>query len=252
MSSLSEAARLEYYLQIRGSLPEPLEPTEAHRESRLATAVEAFMALRPGNAYEALLAMQIVVCGAHAISSLRDASLNHADFNKAAIARNQAASMLREARAARRILAQEQKQRRAIEAVAATQLAATYVGSQRVAAQRVAPQPAPQPIAQPAAPSASAEPQATPPLHRVPAASNPAQPAPTPEAIAQAEAFTLDNVLAAAQIREDGGVTPQNKPLFRGVALPTDPAVMEALIRGSSPILDALNGLNQDLLNDAA
>ena len=255
MSHLSDAARLEYYVTIGASLPLPAEPTEAHRESRLGTAIEAFNALRPANAYEAMLGVQIVVAGAHAIECLRCATLCHDDFNKVAICRNQAAAMMREARAAKRILAQEQKLRLSIEAVAAAEWAQQSAST--------APQPAvpwtasPHPV--PAADFAPAPGlQAAAPLHLVAAGatSPPAQaetaPLPSPDAIAQAEAFTLENIMAAAQLREDGGVTPQNQVLFRGVALPTDPAVMDALIRGTSPILDALNGLNQELLDVAA
>jgi hypothetical protein len=206
-----------------------------------------------------MLAVEIVICGAHALECLREAAQSPNDFNKTVFCRDQAARMMREARAAKRVLAQEQKQRLGIEAVAATHLAypAASVPPQHAAAQAASPYPA-----------ASAEPtqvptpdhQAVPPLHLVPATANaasqpgPADTAPQPstEAIAQAEAFTLDNLIAAAQIREDGGVTPQNQILFRGVTLPTDRAVMDALVRGSSPILDALTGLNQELLDVAA
>jgi hypothetical protein len=253
MSHLSEAARLEYYIMIGASLPAPVEATEAHRESRLGTAVEAFNALRPANAYEALLAAQIVVCGVHAMDCLRDASSNHDDFNKSAVCRNQAASMMREARAARRILAQEQKQRLGIEAVFGAQHAQQAVSlPPQPGAPRAASLP-PVPAAEPAPMTAPQHP-AAPPLHLVATGDATAQPAmadaapaPSPEAIALAEAFTIDHLIAAAQIREDGGVTPQNQALFRGVALPADPAVMDALVRGRSPILDALNGLNQEL-----
>jgi len=255
MSQLSEAARLEYCVTIGISLPLPSEPTEARRASCLATAIEAFDALRPGNAYEAMLAVQIVVCGAHAVDCLHQAGEHHDDFNKMGICRNQAACMLREARAAKRILAQEQRLRLATEAVAAThwRQPAASVPAQRP---RAASMPAGAAVEQ--APGAAAEHPTVLPRQAVAGgASPPPAPAgaaspPTPDAIAQAESFALDHVLAAAQIREDRGVTPQNQALFRGVKLPADPAVMEALVRGSSPILDALDGLNQELLADAA
>jgi len=256
MSHLSQAARTEYYLTIGATLPPPAEPTEAHRESRFATAVEAFNALNPGNAYEALLAVQIVVCGAHALACLHHASQHHDDFNKSAICRNQAAAMMREARAAKRILSQEQKQRLGIETVAAAHHAhqAAFVPPQQAAPRAATPYPLPA-----TEPAPIPQQDALPPLHLVAAdapapqaAQEDAAPPPSPEAIAQAETFTLDNIIAAAQLREDGGVTPQNQVLFRGVPLPTDPAVMDALVRGSSTILDALDGLNQELLDVAA
>ena len=248
MSHLSDAARLEYYLAIGAALPPPVEATDAHRESRLGTAIEAFNALRPGNAYEALLAVEIVLCGAHAIDCLRFAGLHQDDFNKTGICRNQAASMLREARAAKRILAQEQKLRLGTAAMPATSWSPP---SETVPAQPAAPHAASLPSVPAADPAAETTPahETAAPLHLV-TEDAPAQP--TPDAIAQAEAFTLDNVIAAAQIREDGGVTPHNQILFRGVELPADPAVIDALARGSSPILDALDGLNAELLDVAA
>ena len=57
--------------RTRLSLPPPVLDEPEDRERRLAAAVETFEALRPGDAYEARLAVRIVVCGAHAIDSLR-------------------------------------------------------------------------------------------------------------------------------------------------------------------------------------
>ena len=243
MSRLSEAARLEYHLQIGESLPRSVEPTDAHRASRLASAIEAFNDLRPGNAYEALLAVQIVVCAAHALDCLHDASQYSDDFSKAGSSRKQAASMMREARAAKRILSQEQKQRLAIETVAVThQVRPAAPGPAQPTA---LPCPGAEPLQAPAP-----DHQPVPPPHLVATAETTLQP--SPEAIAGAEAFTIANILAAAQIREDRGVTPQNQALFHGVLLPIDPAVMDALVRGRSPILDALDGLNQEMLDAAA
>lgn len=251
MPHLTDAARLEYYLAIGAALPPPAEPTEASRQSRYCTAVEAFNALCPTNAYEALLAVQIVVCGVHAIDCLRCAGLHPDDFGKTATCRNQAAAMLREARAAKRILAQEQKQRLSFEAMAAAEWARQSAAAPRQA-EPVLPAAPRAEDHQPAAPLHLVATTAASPRAQAESAPPPSPEAIAPEAIAKAEAFALDNVIAAAQIREDGGVTPANQALFRGVALPTDPAVMDALIRGGSQILDALNGLNQDLLDIAA
>ena len=65
MSALSTAARDEYYAELANSLPTPVIHTRENCDRRLATAVEAFEALRPADAYEARLAVRIVLCGAH-------------------------------------------------------------------------------------------------------------------------------------------------------------------------------------------
>ncbi|HWE94095.1 MAG TPA: hypothetical protein VG269_09045, partial [Tepidisphaeraceae bacterium] len=117
MSALSTTARHEYYAELGNSLPPPVLATPEYRQRRLTTAVEAFEALRPGDAYEARLAAQIVLTGAHAAESLREAGVHHENFAKSSRCRAQAASMMREERAAKRMLAQEQKVRLATEAV---------------------------------------------------------------------------------------------------------------------------------------
>jgi hypothetical protein len=218
MSALSTTARHEYYAELGNSLPPPVLATPEIRERRLTTAVETFNALRPGDAYEARLAVQVVLCGAHAAESLREAGVHRENFTKSSRCRAQAASMMREERAAKRMLAQEQKVRLAMEAVAST------------------------PKTQPAATAAAS--QAAPP---------PAQAAPpSPQAIASAETFAQKNRVAAAQIRHDRGVTPRNKTHLRHVALPTDPAVIDALVRGTSPVLILLDDVSGETLDAAA
>ena len=77
-------------------------------------------------------------------------------------------------------------------------------------------------------------------------------PLPSPKAIAKAEAFAQKNMAAAAQIRHDRGVTPQSKAHFRNVTLPTDPAVIDALVRGTSDVLTVLDELGGETLDVAA
>ena len=67
MSVLSPAARHEYYVEIGNGMPPPVVACDKDREIRITTAIEAFDVLRPGDAYEGLLAVQIVLAGAHAI-----------------------------------------------------------------------------------------------------------------------------------------------------------------------------------------
>ncbi len=233
MPSLSAVARHEYYTELGNSLPPPMTDTPEYRQRRLTTAVEAFEALRPGDAYEASLAVRIVLAGGHAVETLREAGVYREDFAKRTSCRAQAASMMREERAAKRMLAQEQKLRLATEAVAGA------VPEQPALASVPPPQAEP-----PAAPPPIQA--ATPPPPLVPA------PPPSPEAIAKAEAFVDEDVMAAAQIRHDRGVTPQNKARFRHLTLPTDPAVIDALVRGASDLLTMLDDLGGETLNAAA
>jgi hypothetical protein len=77
-------------------------------------------------------------------------------------------------------------------------------------------------------------------------------PPPSPEAIAKAEAFAEYALDAAAQIRHDGGVTPQNTACFHEVTFPADPAVIDALARGTSELLIMLDDLGSEDLDEAA
>jgi hypothetical protein len=260
MSVLSAMAQLEYYVELGNALPPPVDPTPEYRQRRLATAVETFKALRPGDAFEARLAVRIVACGAHAMDALREAGLCRDDFPKMTRCRAQAALMMRHENTAMRTLAQRQRMRLAAEAVAGS------------APAHPAPAPAPQPQAEseaaplpvqaaaPASPAvslAAPAPAAVPP--RRPAAKDPAaQPAaakfpppPSPEAIAKAEAYVQENIVAAAQIRYDRGVTPRNTAYFRHLTLPSDPALIDALVRGISPVLTALDEVGGEDLETA-
>jgi hypothetical protein len=242
MSALSTTARHEYYVELGNGLPPPVDPTHEYRMRRLTTAVETFNALRPGDAYEARLAVQIVLAGAHAADSLRLAGLYRDDFSKMMRCRAQAAGMMREVRAASRMLAQEQKVRLAAEAVAGTAAEHPAAPSAPLPepqatpapAKATAPQPAPAPAGAPSRPAAA---QAAP---------------PSPEAIAQAEAFMQQHSVAAAQIRHDGGVTPQNRAYYRHVPFPSDPAVIDALVSGTSDLLSVLDDVGGEDLEDAA
>jgi hypothetical protein len=256
MSALSTTARHEYYAELGNALPPPVQDKPEYRQRRITTAVEAFEALRPGDAYEARLAVQIVLTGAHAADSLREAGVHREDFAKSSHCHAHAASMMRQERATRRMLAQEQKVRLAVEAVAGTapaQQAAAAAPSQ------AAPPPvqpaAAAPQRAPAAPPIAAPVPAGAPLRAAAARSAPppvqagSAPPPSPQAIANAEAFAHKNLVAAAQIRHDRGVTPRNKAYLRHVTLPTDPAVIDALVCGTSDVLtvlDEVGGLDLD------
>jgi hypothetical protein len=114
------------------------------------------------------------------------------------------------------------------------------------AAAAVAPPPAPVPapaVARPRPAASHVAPQ--------PAAAESAPP-PSPEAIAKAEAFVREEGVAAAQIRHDRGVTPRNKAYFRHVTLPTDPALIDALVRGTTDLLTLLDEVGGEDLEAAA
>jgi hypothetical protein len=287
MALLSRTALNEYYVQIGNGLPPPVNPTPELRQRRFTTAVETFNDLRPGTAYEALLAVKVVLCGAHGIDALREAGVYREDFAKMTRCRAQASSMMREERAAKRKLEQEQKVRLAVEAVAGSARVQPAIAS--APPQQAEPQAAPPPVeaATPAprmapvdarvdaaldaaseAPAtlavdapetgAGAAPPATPP-HR-PAEGMPApQPAgeksappPSPEAIAKAETYAAENIVAAAQIRFDRGVTPLNTAYLRHLTLPTDPELIDALVRGTSTVLSVLDEIGGEDLENAA
>jgi hypothetical protein len=253
MPSLSAVARHEYYTELGNALPPPITDTPEYRQRRLTTAVEAFEALHPSDAYEAL-AVRIVLAGAHAVETLREAGVYREDFAKRKSCRAQAASMMREERAAKRMLAQEQKLRPATEAVAGPASAQPALASGPPP--RAEPQAAPPPVqaAAPLPPHVLAPPPVAAPTHappHLPVQAGSAPP-PSPEAIARAEAFVDEDVVAAAQIRHDRGVTPQLKARFRHLTLPSDPAVIDALVRGTSDVLTVLDEVAGETLNVAA
>ena len=268
MRFLSDEARDQCYSDIGRALPPPVVNTEEQRRCRTCTAIEAFNDLQPANAYEAHLAVTIVLCSAHAVDSLREAGVYQDDFVKMTRCRAQAASMLREARAAKRILVQEQKHWAMLEVAADAARTRLASSAPPQPAFRTAPPAAPAtappvPASAPPVPASAPEPapapeqSPVPPLHLVATEASPprtqaeAAPAPSLEAITRAEAFVHDNILAAAQIRHERGISPQCKAAF-GRALPADAAVIDALVRGRSDLLVALDGLHDELLDAAA
>ena len=74
---------------------------------------------------------------------------------------------------------------------------------------------------------------------------------PSAKAIEKAERFASAHVEVAVRIRHDRGVTPQCRALFRGVTLPADPAVIDALVRGTSTLLTLMDGFGVEELDAA-
>ena len=99
MSALSAIAKYEFYVELGNSMPPPVLDKLEYRERRLTTVIETFEALHPGDAYEARLAVKVVLCGVHVVECLRLAGVYREDFAKATRCRAQAASLMREERA---------------------------------------------------------------------------------------------------------------------------------------------------------
>ena len=235
MSALSANSRSEYYCELADSLPPPVNNTPERHDRRMHAALEAFNDLQPGNADEGRLAVQIVLCGAHAVECLREAGLHHDDYSKLSRCRAQAASLSREARAARRILAQEQKLRLAVEAVASSTPAQPAPPPPPV--QPAPPEPAPAPLQAAAAPA--------------PLPANAAAAPPALQALTEAAAFELAHPLAAARIRNDRGITPASEAYFPDLGFPADPAAIDALLRGPGEVLNLLEDADDEMLDEA-
>jgi hypothetical protein len=267
MPYLSSLARDEYYCELRNNMPRTIPETEDAEARRTATAIAAFNALSPIDAYEGRLAVQIVLCGAHAAEALQEACVYQQDFAKRTRCRAQASSLMREGRGAERVLTQTQKHRLLNMRVAeAMRLAETPRPTGAQPAEQYAPPPPIQPAAAPPQPGPAPVPPAMPPL-RVAAGEEAARPAEakaarpaeakaapmlSAEAMALAEAFAQKQIVAAAQIRHDGGVTPRNQAYFRTVTFPSDPAVIDALVRGDTELLTVLDEVGAEALDEAA
>ena len=235
MFALSDTTRRQCYLDLGSALPPPPPAldTQEERERRFAAAIEEFTVLDPANAYEAELVVRIVVCGAYAIECLRQSGRRGEDDPKAPRCRAQAVSMFREARAAHRMLTQERKGR--LPSAQRTEGRADQLQPMAV------PATGPQPDDVPATATVAAASASQPPQEPAAPLAAPALPPPSPEALAKADDFARSHRCVAEQIRRDGRITPRSKVRFRAVARLTDPAVVDALIRGRSDVLCSLD-----------
>lgn len=75
MPALSRYARHDYHFERGSALPRPVNHAHENHARRLNMAVDAFESLRPGDASEARLAVQIMVCSARAAASPRRAGV---------------------------------------------------------------------------------------------------------------------------------------------------------------------------------
>ena len=218
LPNLPPSIAREVLANLCATLPPPLTETEEARVSRDVAAMAAVAALRPGDAFEALLAVEVVIANAYAGDCLRLAIEHRDDFTKTLRCRAQACAMMRQVQRTLRTLQQMQAAR-------LTAIPAAAPG----ASQQPRPT-APGPDATPAARDSAAPPD----------------PAPQSDALAQADAFAAKHPVYAAQIRVDRRLRPENTARIDPADLPSDPAVIEALFHGTSPTMGVLDEIGGD------
>jgi hypothetical protein len=248
---LSLTARHHYYNDLGKALP--LAKCYEEHERRQVTAIEAFEALHPGDAWEASLAVQAVLAAVHAGDCMQEAKRHQDDFSKAARCKAQFASLMREMRANRRMLMQEQKMRHGVERVAGGAAAVLLPPpavpltppAERPSARPSWTEPSSAELEQAAAgpPRHAAKPPSPP--RAAGALSRPSPGAIAPAVLAAARVFMRQHRVAAARIRADRGITQKCRKQWEAV-LPADPAVIEALVRSPRKLL-----LAQDAANEA-
>jgi len=219
----SRAILADLYVQLPKSADEP----EAAIAARARKGLDAVIALRPDDAFEARLATRIVAMDAHAADALAAASLAAGDPDKLRQCRAQAASMARQSDSALRTLRRMQAERdKAYNAMhpAAMERAGYWFKEAAAPAPARAPVPAPSPEPDPrprSAPAGAAEPVRTP-------------------AVIDADAKLYEALYPqrVTRICAAGGLPPD---LDFG---PPEPEIVEALLRraGVSPRATRLNG----------
>jgi hypothetical protein len=221
---------------LRGAMPPPVTKSPEDLVRRDNAAIAQVACLLPANADEANIAALYVAASAQALDCLRLAREFPAGEALILKCSAQAASMMRESRAARSLLMRVQllRQKREADHTALDQAAwiehcainlmADALG--RTALGRTPPTP----IAEPPPPAMS------PPAAAMPAMSTPiAEPAPQPDPAAEAEQYAIIYPRRAALIRSLGGLP--DRPDFG----PPAPALVHAIVTGTSPTLRALD-----------
>ena len=111
LPNLPDSIAREVFATLCGTLPPPVTDTPEARAAREETAMAAVAALLPANAYEALLAAQIILANYHAKDCLRLAALPGQDFDDARHCRAQANAMMRQEQSGLRALQRTQATR---------------------------------------------------------------------------------------------------------------------------------------------
>ena len=207
---------------LRGAMPPPVTQSPADRVRRDNAAIAHVACLLPANADEANIAAQYVAASAQALDCLRLAREFPAGGELILKCSAQAASMMRQARAARSLLLRVQAQRQTREAdhAARDQAAWTEHCAINLMADALGRTP-PAPLAEPPPPPA--------------VATQLAEPAPQPDPAAEAEQYAVIYPRRAALIRALGGLPDR---LDFG---PPAPELVRAIVTGDSPALRALD-----------
>ncbi len=214
LPNLPSAIALETYASLCASLPPPVIDTPESRAARDDAAMQAVAVLRPANAFEARLAVDVIAADAHAKDSLRLAAKYHADLSAMVKCRAQFALMMRQMHSALRTLQRMQAARQNADATqAATEEPRT---------------PSPAPATTPAMNDAA-----------------PPDQAPQPDTLTEAEDYAVQCPLFAARIRAAGGLP------ARLDFTPPNPAIVKILINGTSPVLCALDQIARDIVQAA-
>jgi hypothetical protein len=210
LPNLSGSIAREVFATLCRSLPAPIPDTPEARASRDDVAMAAVAELHPTNAFEAKLAADIVLAEAHYADSLRQAGEYRGDLAAINRCRALAMGMLRQMRG---LLRDYQR----MQAARDKALAAMHPAAMERAGWwfRDASVPLPEP--------AEATPQGT----------DRAQPA--AGGLAAAEQYAAAHPDRAARIRAEGGLP------ARLDFTPPEPATVEVLVHGTSPILCALD-----------
>ena len=213
LPNLPPSVSREVFATLCGTRPPPVTDTPETRAAREETAMAAVAALLPANAYEALLAAEIVAANYNAKDCRRLAVQPGQDPDDARRLRAQANAMMRQEQSGLRALQRTQATREKAEAErnpAAMQRAGYWFKDVSV------PLPEPSP-AQPE-PSSSADPSAS-----------------EFTDLSEAEQYAAIYPERAARIRAHGGLPPR---LDFGAP---EPDIVNALVTGTSPILQALD-----------
>ena len=199
----------ETFAYLCSMLPKSPDDTPDVRAVRNMGAMDAVEALNPADAFEARLAARIVAMDAHAADALRGASLAVNDPAEMHRCRAQAASMSRQSNAALRALLRMQETRE-------KQMAETHPAAMERAGYwfHEIPTPTPPPEPEPAPPAAAAPPF---------------------DQLTEAERYAVLYPDRAARIRAAGGLLAT--PDFG----PPEPDLVDAIVNGSSPVLQALD-----------
>jgi hypothetical protein len=238
LPNLPPSVAREVYANLCDLLPSPRTAAQEDRDARDETAMAAVAALYPADAFEALLAAEIVGADACAKDSLRLAVQPGQSLATIFRCRAQASAMMRHAQGGYRALQRRQWVREKAEAAmhpAAMERAGWWFRDASVPAPDEAPEPGrSEEAAQPAAPPPAVPPPAV-------APPDPALGRPGFSDLTEAEQYAVIYPARAALIRANGGLPATGNAGFDATFGPPEPELVEALVSGTSRILLALD-----------